>query len=69
MQKAADDADQPTHDAQVVQHRDEAAEKHDHWQHPHGEDETAATEHFEHVRRAEPAEQEVDALVGVNLQG
>ena len=65
MQAAAQNADHQLHDAEVVQHRNQRGEEHDHRQNAQREYEAAAAEHLEHLVGHQPAENERNALIAV----
>lgn len=65
MKERAEHEHDPTHDAQVIQHRDQGGHENDGWQHARGEDETARAEYLEHFRLHETAEKELYAGIAI----
>ena len=64
-QRAAENANDQLHNAQVVKHGNQRREEDDHRQHAQGKDEAAAAKHLEHFIGDQPAEDETNPFIAV----
>ena len=65
LQTTTQQLDHPLHDAEVIKNRDQGREEDDDGQYTEGEDETTATEHFEHLVADQTTEQEFDTVLTI----